>query len=262
MRKTKLISFLNSYRCMSIFWSFLQTNTETSNYYSLVPWKFVIIFLSDIIASLSKLDNCFLLENSGFSKVLIKSPRNCNLPLETSSPTLSQLANSHRRITSVKKTTHMHITLSLGIFVIYREWINMETGFKNLNNVDEETSFSQSCMSSPLVFESVSNIKVISATEWFKRFSSVDKGVHKNKKTEYSINHVFLSTNVQELKTIHHICWLEERHLLTVLAVSLQNPQIAGYILAESRNNFLYVEASTVCFQDFPQFFPPFCLVD
>ena len=47
---------------------------------------------------------------------------------------------------------------------------------------------------------------------------------------------------VQERDTLHTICELERNQLLTILAMSVQNPQLAGFLLTGMRTNFLYVE--------------------
>ena len=50
---------------------------------------------------------------------------------------------------------------------------------------------------------------------------------------------------VQESNTLQTICELERNQLLTILAMSVQNPQLAGLLLTGNRSNFLYVEGST-----------------
>ena len=45
---------------------------------------------------------------------------------------------------------------------------------------------------------------------------------------------------VQELNTLHTVCELERN--LTILAMSVQNPQLAGFLLIGNRSNFLFVE--------------------
>ena len=50
---------------------------------------------------------------------------------------------------------------------------------------------------------------------------------------------------VQELNTLHTKCELERNQLLTILAMSVQNPQLAGFLLTGNQSNFLYVEGST-----------------
>ena len=59
---------------------------------------------------------------------------------------------------------------------------------------------------------------------------------------------------VQELNTLHTICELDRNQLLTILAMSVQNPQLAGYLLTGNRSNFLYVEGSTAWLYDCPHF--------
>ena len=48
---------------------------------------------------------------------------------------------------------------------------------------------------------------------------------------------------VQELNTLHKVCELERKQLLTILAMSIQNHQLAGFLLTGNRSNFLYVGA-------------------
>ena len=59
---------------------------------------------------------------------------------------------------------------------------------------------------------------------------------------------------VQELNTLHTICELERTQLLTILAMSVTNPQLAGFLLTGNRSNFLYVEGSTAWLYDCPHF--------
>ena len=59
---------------------------------------------------------------------------------------------------------------------------------------------------------------------------------------------------VQELNTLHTVCELERNQLLTILAMSVQNPQI--------RSNFLYVEGSTAWLNDCPHFLSPLYKAD
>ena len=51
--------------------------------------------------------------------------------------------------------------------------------------------------------------------------------------------------SIQELNILHLTCELERSQLLTILAMSVQNPQLAGYLLIGNRSKFLYVEGST-----------------
>ena len=59
---------------------------------------------------------------------------------------------------------------------------------------------------------------------------------------------------VQKLNTLHAICELERNELLTILAMTVQNPQLAGFFLTGNRTNVLYVEGSTAFLYDCPHF--------
>ena len=50
---------------------------------------------------------------------------------------------------------------------------------------------------------------------------------------------------------------IRTKSLLTILAMSVQNPQLAGFLLTGNRSNFLYVEGSTAWLYDCPHFLSP-----
>ena len=83
-----------------------------------------------------------------------------------------------------------------------------------------------------------------------------------NTKIDFTMNHVFKSMTVQELNTLHTVCELERTQLLTILAMSVKNPQLAGFLLTGNRSNFLYVEGSTAWLYDCPHFISPLCRAD
>ena len=62
---------------------------------------------------------------------------------------------------------------------------------------------------------------------------------------------------VQELNTLHRACELERTQLLTIFAMPVKNPQLAGFLLTGNRSNFLYVEGSTAWLYDCPHFSSP-----
>ena len=62
---------------------------------------------------------------------------------------------------------------------------------------------------------------------------------------------------VPELNTLHTVCELERTQLLTILAMSVKNPQLAGFLLTRNRSNFLYLEGSTAWLYDCPHFISP-----
>ena len=67
---------------------------------------------------------------------------------------------------------------------------------------------------------------------------------------------------VQELNTLHTLCELETNQLLKILAMSVHNPRLAGFLLTRNRSNFLYVEGSTAWLYDCPHFLSPFYKAD
>ena len=67
---------------------------------------------------------------------------------------------------------------------------------------------------------------------------------------------------VQVLNTFHTVYELERNQLLTILAMSVQNPQLAGFLLTGNRSNFLYVEGSTAWLCDCPHFLSPLYKAD
>ena len=76
------------------------------------------------------------------------------------------------------------------------------------------------------------------------------------------MNHVFKSMSVAELNTLHTICEVERTQLLTILAMSVKNPQLAGFLLTQNRSNFLYVEGSTAWLYDCPHHLSPLYIAD
>ena len=67
---------------------------------------------------------------------------------------------------------------------------------------------------------------------------------------------------VQVLNTLHTVCGLERNQLLTKLAMSLQNPQLAGFLLTGKRSNFLNFEGSTAWLDDCTHFLSPLYKAD
>ena len=108
-----------------------------------------------------------------------------------------------------------------------------------------------------------SNDKVISpALNVSNNFATIDYDAHINSKIDYTINPFFRSMTVQELNSLHTICELERNQFLTILAMSEQNPQLAGFPLTGNRSSFLYVEGSTAWLYDCPHFLSPLYKAD
>ena len=137
------------------------------------------------------------------------------------------------------------------LFVIYTDGFNMHTGQPNPRSmIDEYTSGKK-------VLDNSKNKFVFPALNVSNNFATIDFDAQIITKIDYTINHVFRSMTVQELNTLQTKWELERNQLLTTLAMSVQNPQLAGFLLTGIRRNFLYVEGSTAWLYDCPHFLSP-----
>ena len=93
-------------------------------------------------------------------------------------------------------------------------------------------------------------------------FATLDYNAHIKTKIDFTINHVFKTLTVQELNTLQTVCELERTQLLTIIAMSIKNPQLGGFLLTGNRSNFLYVEGSTAWLYDCPHFISPLYKAD
>ena len=105
-------------------------------------------------------------------------------------------------------------------------------------------------ISGKIVLDNSINKYIFPALNVSNNFATKDYDAHIKTKIEYTINHVFRSMAVQEINTLHTVCELERIHILTKLAMSVQNPQLAGFLLTGNRSNFLHVEGSTAWLSD------------
>ena len=142
------------------------------------------------------------------------------------------------------------------LFVTYTEGFNMHTGQPN------PTSIINEYISGKLVINHSNNKYVFPALNVSNNFATIDYDAHINTKIDNTINHVFRSMTVQELNTLHTVCELERSQLLTILAMSVQNPQLAGFLSTGNRSIFLYVEGSTAWLNDCPHFLSPIYIAD
>ena len=179
-------------------------------------------------------------------------------PLGNDKHSLSRIEIFQNKQTFCKKPTPMYTTQYPDLYINYQEGFNMQTGNKNPIVMPEQNEqISQESMSSKLVYNTLLNRYSFPPLNNSNSFGAVDYDVHVNTKIDYSINHVFKSMSLQELNTLHYICELERTQLLTILAMSVQNPQLAGFLLTGNRSNFLYVEGSTAWLYDCPHFLSP-----
>ena len=77
------------------------------------------------------------------------------------------------------------------------------------------------------------------------KFATIDYDAHINTKRDYHINYIFWSMTAQTFYDLHTICEFERSQLLTILAMSVQNPQLDGFLLIGNRSKLLHVEGST-----------------
>ena len=100
-------------------------------------------------------------------------------------------------------------------------------------------------ISGRIQFDTSNQKYIIPALNVSNNFATLDYDAHINTKIDFTRNHVFESITEQELNTLHTVCELERTQLLTILAMSVKNLQIAGFLLTGNRGTFLYVEGST-----------------
>ena len=93
-------------------------------------------------------------------------------------------------------------------------------------------------------------------------FATLDYEAHINTKIDFTKNHVFKSMKIQELNTLQTVCELKRTQLLTILAMSVRNPQLVGLLLTGNRSNFLFFEGSTAWLYACAHFISPLCKAD
>ena len=93
-------------------------------------------------------------------------------------------------------------------------------------------------------------------------FATLDYEAHINTKIDFTKYHVFKSMKIQELNTLQTVCELKRTQLLTILAMSVKNPQLVGLLSTGNRSNFLFVEGSTAWLYACAHFISPICKAD
>ena len=135
--------------------------------------------------------------------------------------------------------TQMHTEQYLELITTYLEGFNMSTANKNPIVVAEDLSFSQQPRSSLLVFDSVKSKWNFHPPNDSNSFGTVDYDAQVFANIDFSMNHVLKSMSTHELDTLDHICEIERTQLQTILAMSVQILQLAGYLLTGKSSNFL-----------------------
>ena len=161
------------------------------------------------------------------------------------------------------KPTPLHLTQYPDLFITYTEGFNMQTGKPNPLQLPQDEQYNQ--QTTQLISGKLIHTKdklLFPALNSSNNLATIDYEAHINTKLDYSINHVFKSMSVAELNTLHTICEVERTQLLTILAMSVKNPQLAGFLLTQNRSNFLYVEGSTAWLYDCPHHLSPLYIAD
>ena len=96
-------------------------------------------------------------------------------------------------------------------------------------------------MCSPLAFDSIKKEYSFPPLKGTSSFGTVGYDAYMKSKIKNSTNQVFKATNIQKLNTSHNVCGVERTQLLTILAMSVQNIQLAGYLITVNRIKFLFV---------------------
>ena len=144
------------------------------------------------------------------------------------------------------KLTPLYTTQYPDLFITYKEGFNMHTGKRNPLHLLQIEQYNQ--LTTPLISGKLIHTQdklLFPALSSSNNFATINYEAHINTKIDYSINHIFESMSVAELNTLHTICEVERTQLLTILAMSVKNPQLAGFLSTQNRSNFLHVEGST-----------------
>ena len=232
---------------------------------------FCLIFtIQDFIGRITKIEDRYWIETDSFVHSSIPkkaTPQNgikgTSYPYiraphtETPhNPSLSRFEVFPKAHTFCGKPEPLYSTQYSDLVVTYTEGFNMHTGQPN------PTSIINEYIPGKLVINHSNNKYVFPALNVSNNFATIDYDAHINTKIDYTINHVFRSMSVQELNTPHTVCESERNQLLTILSMSVQNPQLAGFLLTGNRSNFLCVEGSTAWLYDCPHFLSPLYIAD
>ena len=147
--------------------------------------------------------------------------------------------------------TQFYSTQYDDIFVTYLDGFEMKIGQLRPHSIIDQN------ISGRIQFNTSDQKYKFPALNVSNNFATLDYDAHINTKIDFTMNHLFKSMAVQEINTLHTVCELERTQLLTILAMSVKNPQLAGLILTGTRSNFLYVEGYTAWLYDCPHFISP-----
>ena len=221
--------------------------------------------LQDFLGTMTKIEDRYWIETDSFvhssqstksdttsgikgtAHLYIHAPHTQNL----NNPNPSRFEVFANAQTFCGKPGHLYSTQNSDLLVTYTNGFNMHTGQPNPQSILNEY------ISGKIVLDNSNNKIIFPALNVSNNFATIDYDALIITKIDYAINHVFQSMTVQELNTLHTVCELERNHFLTIFAMSVQNPQLAGFLLTGNRSNFLYVEGSTAWLYDYPHLLSP-----
>ena len=195
--------------------------------------------LKDFIGRMTKIDDRYWIETDSYvhSPHSIKPKTNSGIKgLEHpyvyaphtqhhNIPSLSRFEVFPKAQTFCSKPDPLYSTQYSDLFVTYTDGFNMQTGQPNPHSIIDEY------VSGKIVLDTSNNKFIFPALNVSNNFATIDYDAHINTKIDYTIKHVFRSMTVQERNTLHTICELDRNQLLTILAMSVQNPQLPGFLL-------------------------------
>ena len=155
-------------------------------------------------------------------------------------PSLSRSENFPQAQTFCSKPEPQYTTQYSDIFVTYTSGSNMHTGLPTPHSVINEH------LSEEVVLDPHKKQNVFPAPNVSNNFATIDYDAHIKTKIDYTINHVFRFLTAQELNTLHTICELEQNQLLIILAMSVQNPKLAGFFF-NRKLNYTFIRRSFYC---------------
>ena len=185
-----------------------------------------------------------------------KHPNNKTPQSTVDNPSLSRFEVYPIAHTFCGKTEPLFSTQYDDIFVTYLDGFEMNNGQPRRQSIIDQN------ISGRIQFDTSNQKYIFPALNVSNNFATLDYDAHINTKIDFTKNHEFKSMTVQELHTLHTVCELERTQLLTILAMSVKNPQFAGFLLTGNRSNFLYVEGSTAWLYDCPHFMSPLFKAD
>ena len=194
--------------------------------------KFCLIFrLQEFIGRMTRIkDRYNFIESSNITQNLQNEGiQDTKLPnIKTPQSTVNNPSRSQFEIYPISQTfcgkpEPVYSTQYDNIFVTYLD------GFDRNNGQPRPHSIIDQNISGRIQFDTSNQKYKFSALKLSNNLSTFDYDAHINTKIDITINHVFKSLTVQELNTLHTVCELERTQLLTVLAMSVKNPQLAGF---------------------------------